>query len=183
MVNAVRSGYVSRVLEIAANLATLFVAGLLSLVLLKTYPVSAPVARPVVPVRSTAAATVGTNLNRRLAGVNWNGNGRTLILVLSTHCHFCTESAPFFRHIRESAGKDVKLVGVLPQPVAESESYLTKEGLQLDEVRQGSLENVGVEGTPTMLLVDRNGIVRQTWVGKLSPDKQDEALKAIAHSS
>lgn len=33
-----------------------------------------------------------------------------------------------------------------------------------------------------MLLVDRNGVVIQTWVGKLAPEKRDQALKVIARS-
>ena len=73
----------------------------------------------------------------------------------------------------------MKLVGVLPEPVAEAESYLSREGVHMDEVRQVSLDQVGVTGTPTMLLVNKDGIVMQTWVGKLAPDKQEEALNAI----
>jgi hypothetical protein len=124
-------------------------------------------------------------LSKRLPEIGWNRNGRTLLFVLSTHCHFCTESAPFFRHIKESVGKDVKLVAVLPEPVAEAEAYLNREGVHLDDVRQISLGKIGVTGTPTMLLVNSKGIVARTWVGRLPPDKQDQALKTIMgeHSS
>jgi hypothetical protein len=31
-----------------------------------------------------------------------------------------------------------------------------------------------------MLLVNRDGRVMQTWVGKLAPDKQNQTLKVIA---
>ncbi len=79
----------------------------------------------------------------------------------------------------EQIGKDVKLVGVLPEPVAEAESYLNREGVHLDEVEQISLTKVGVNGTPTMLLVNGNGIVADDWVGKLAPDKQEQVLKTI----
>jgi hypothetical protein len=30
------------------------------------------------------------------------------------------------------------------------------------------------------LLVNRRGVVTQTWVGRLPPDKQDQALKIIS---
>lgn len=53
------------------------------------------------------------------------------------------------------------------------------EGVRLDEVKQASLELIGVTGTPTLLLLNRNGVVVDTWVGKLAPDKQTEALQAI----
>ncbi len=180
-----RSRVLSHQIEIATNVATLIVAILLSVVLAKNYlfPAATPV-RSAATIRPTDLVTSGTNLAKRLPDVSWNRNGRTLALVLSTHCHFCTESAPFFRQIRSSVGKDIKLVGVLPEPVAEAESYLNREGVHLDEVRQISLDKVGVTGTPTMLLVNKNGIVTQAWVGKLPVDKQDQVLKTIGfHSS
>lgn len=172
--------FLSRGIEIVANVATLVVAVLLSVVLVKNYLLPASPSRLIsASVRPQDLITTGTNLSNRLSAVDWDKNGRTLVLALSTSCHFCTESAPFFRHIRESIGKDVKLVGVLPEPVVEAESYLSREGVHLDEVRQVSLDKVGVTGTPTMLLVNKDGIVMQTWVGKLAPDKQEEALNAI----
>jgi len=114
-------GFLSRSIAIAANAATLVVAVLLSVVLVRNYllPTSSPTLLQgrSTSIRPTDLVTTGTNLSKRLSGVNWNRNGGTLILALSTHCHFCTESAPFFRQIRGSAGKNVKLVGVLPEPI------------------------------------------------------------------
>ncbi len=77
------------------------------------------------------------------------------------------------------AAKGVKLVGVLPEPVAEAEAYLNREGVHLDQVKQVQLESIGVSGTPTMLLLNEDGVVTQTWVGKLTPEEGDKALKAI----
>ena len=182
-----RSVFFSRTIEITANIATVVVACLLSAVLVKNYLLPTSSARPVqarsASVRPADAVTVGTELSKRLPVVNWNRSGRTLVLVLSTHCHFCTESAPFFRVIRDKVGKDVKLVGILPQSVAESQAYLNQEGVHLDEVQQISLDKVGVAGTPTMLLVNRDGAVTQSWVGKLQPDKQEQVLKIIGAAS
>ena len=86
---------------------------------------------------------------------------------------------PFFRRVRESLGRDVTLIGVLPEPVAAAESYLKREGVQLDELRQATLSQIGVAGTPTMLLVDRRGIVVRAWVGKLDPGKEREFFKTM----
>jgi hypothetical protein len=170
----------SNKLEAAANCATIIAALLLSFVLVRSFllPTTSSLRRPT--VRATNLVTVGTDLSKRIPANIWNKNERTLVLVLSTHCHFCTESAPFFRQVRERIGKDTKLVGVLPEPVAEAESYLSREGVNLDEIRQLSLSKVGVDGTPTMLLVNKNGVVMQTWVGKLGPEEQDQAMKTIA---
>ena len=77
----------------------------------------------------------------------------------------------------------MRLIGILLQPVAEAEAYLNGEGMHLDEVKQASLERIGVTETPILLLLNRNGIVVDTWVGKLASDKQTEALQAILRAS
>lgn len=51
----------------------------------------------------------------------------------------------------------MKLVGVLPESVSEAEAYLTKEGVHFDEVRQASLNNLGVEGPPPCCLWTATG--------------------------
>ena len=168
-------------IETTANVATIGVAVLLSAVLVKGYLL--PMAASRNPAVVTESA-IGTNLKNRLSGVDWGQNGRTLVLAISTQCHFCTESAPFFRRLGEAAGKKVKMVAVLPQSVAESEQYLSGAGVHVDQVRQVSLGNIGVRGTPTMLLVNSKGVVTDVWTGKVEPQRQDQVLSAIlgAHS-
>jgi hypothetical protein len=172
-------GFSSIRLETVANVATIVVAGLLSVVLIKTYLLPVPSPRMPIQLPATESAAIGTHLAGRLAGVNWKENGRTVVLALSTRCHFCTESAPFFRKLKKKAGKDIKIIGVLPQPVAESESYLKGEGLHVDQVKQVTLASIGVNGTPTILLLDANGTVTGSWVGKLQPEDEDRVLAAI----
>ncbi len=172
-----------RGVEIAANFATLVVAVLLSVAILRNHAVTAPAPQPA-PARPNTiefqqSVAAGAGLSKRIPGVSWDKNGRTLVLALSTHCHFGTESTPFFRRLRKSLEKDVKLIGVLPEPVAEADSYLKREGVRLDDLRQVTLSQIGVAGTPTMLLVNGRGIVVQAWVGKLNPDEQREFFKTM----
>ncbi|HZS57491.1 MAG TPA: hypothetical protein VFA65_24035, partial [Bryobacteraceae bacterium] len=61
-------------------------------------------------------------------------------------------------------GSNLRLVGVLPEPVAEAQQYLKDERVQLDEIKQIPLDRIDVTGTPTMLLVNSRGIVVQTWL-------------------
>ncbi|HZS53149.1 MAG TPA: hypothetical protein VFA65_02000, partial [Bryobacteraceae bacterium] len=61
----------------------------------------------------------------------------------------------------------------------EAQQYLKDERVQLDEIKQIPLDRIDVTGTPTMLLVNSRGIVVQTWLGKLEPDKQEQALKVM----
>jgi len=161
----------------AANAVTIVAALLLSVVLVKVYllPPQQLKSRATAPV-----AAVGTNMKGRLTGVDYQKNGRTLVLALSTQCHFCTESAPFFRKLSESARPNVKMVAVLPQSIPEGEQYLSGEGLQVDLVKQESLSRLGIRGTPTMLLVNGAGVVTKVWVGKLEAKQQQQVLSLLS---
>src|SRR5579863_2233225 len=101
MDNAVRTNKI----EVLANAATIVVSILLSVVLVKVF---------LLPMRSGPASSlelrVGMNLKAALPDVDWSKNCRTLLCAVSTQCHFCTASAPFFRRIIDSAGKDVRMV-------------------------------------------------------------------------
>ncbi len=167
----------SNKMEVAANGATIIVAGLLSAVLIRVYLLPRPAAsgRPAAP-----AVTVGASLKTKLPGVDWRKNGRTLILAISTQCHFCTDSAPFFRALVAQADKNVKIVAVLPQPVEAAEKYLSDEGVRVDQVTQFALGRMGVRGTPTLLLVNSAGIVTNVWVGELGPAQQSQVLSVVA---
>lgn len=161
-------------LENLANLATIVVSVLLSVVLIRVFLL--PQTRP---AAASAQPQVGMNMKQLLPGVDWAKNGRTLVLAISTQCHFCTESAPFFQRIDKERAKDLKLVAVLPQAVDEGRKYLEGEGVQVDDVKQATLNAIGVTGTPTLLLVDNTGKVSQVWQGKLQPSGEEKVIAAL----
>jgi hypothetical protein len=165
-----------RKIETTANIATIGAAVLLSTVLVKVYLLPAP--SPRIPRIATAPAP-GVDFKSRLPGVDWHKNGRTLVLAISTQCHFCKDSTPFYRKLQEQVGKNLKTVAVLPQPVAEAEQYLNGEDVHVDQVKQASMGDIGVQGTPTMLLVNSAGVVTKTWVGKIQPEQEQEVLAAL----
>jgi thiol-disulfide isomerase/thioredoxin len=161
-----------------ASIATIIVSVLLSAVLIKVFLLPQRF-----PAPSGAQPLVGLNIKQSLPGVDWARNKRTLVLALSTQCHFCTESAPFFQRIAKEASKDVKLVAVLPQPVGDSQKYLEAEGVQVDDVRQAQASSIGVTGTPTLLLVDDTGKVQDAWQGKLQPDQETAVLAVLKRTA
>jgi hypothetical protein len=122
---------------------------------------------------------VGASLKGQLPGVDWGKNGRTLVLAISTTCHFCKDSTPFYRKLQEQVGKSLKTVAVLPQPVSEAEQYLTSEGVRVDQVKQAAIGDIGVQGTPTMLLVNSTGVVTKMWVGKIQAGQEEQVLDAL----
>ena len=158
-------------LEQLANVAIIVVALLLGGVLVRRYLWPQAESPP-----AQARIQPGTKLS--VPGVEWNKNERTLLLVLSTTCHFCTESAPFYQRLAQEKAKKggVGLVAVMPQSVDESQKYLNGLGVSVDDIRQASLDTVQVRGTPTLIVADRTGTVVESWVGKLPAEKEGEVL-------
>jgi len=71
------------------------------------------------------------------------------------------------------------MVAVAPQSVSEAQQYLSRVGVQVDEVRQVQFNTLGVRATPTLLLVNDAGVVMDVWVGKLPPDQETQVLTAL----
>jgi hypothetical protein len=173
--------------EFCANIAIVVVAVLLGVVLIKN----------LLPARSTVATTAVLASQRSatdapapsapahnvaVSDVDWAKNGRTLLLVLQAGCHYCTESAPFYQRLvqeAQAAGNGVQLVAVLPQETAEAREYLAQLHVPINEVRQASPGELGVPGTPSLLLVNQAGTVEDTWIGKLSPERETEVLNRL----
>ncbi len=163
---------ISKKIELAANLAIVVVACLLGVALVKNYLLS-KTPEPSVP--QEAANTTVSEPTVSSLDVDWKQSKLTLVLALSTVCHFCTESAPFYRRlIKERVG--VRTVAVLPQEITESKKYLEHLGIKVNEVRHVPLPSIGVEGTPTLVLVDKAGAIKNTWRGKLSRNQESIVL-------
>jgi len=175
-------------LEVLTNVAVIITAVVLYSVLVRKYLTSksepprasaTSQSTPRIPSRKTRPE-VGSKLS--LDGIDWTKSERTVLLALSTKCGFCTESAPFYQQIEQQKPSKVRLVAVLPQPVADGKSYLAGLNVKIDEVAQAALASIQVSGTPTLLLVDKNGVVENLWVGKLSERDSQAVLLQIAQS-
>lgn len=164
-------------IETTANAATIVVAVLISSFLVKAYFFPNVIAPTTATVLASEVAK-GKSVDGRALGVDWKKNHRTLVLAISTTCHYCKDSVPFYRKLG-ATGTDVKMVAVLPQPVIEGQQYLGGAGVHVDEVRQVPLNTLGVRGTPTLLLVNDAGVVMDVWVGKLQSDQETQVLTAL----
>ncbi|HXO06070.1 MAG TPA: hypothetical protein VN884_10635 [Candidatus Sulfotelmatobacter sp.] len=167
----------SRKIETTANVATIIVAVLLSTVLIKLY-VFPHTAASNAPIVSAPEVTRGKSVDGHLVGVDWAKNHRTLVLAISTTCHFCKDSVPFYRKLA-AVEKEVKTVAVLPQPVTEAQQYFSSAGLHVDDVRQVPLNTLGVRETPTLLLVNDAGVVTDVGAGKLEPSQETQVLATL----
>lgn len=170
--------WMSKRMHQAANLAIILVVLMIGVVFAKNYLFSPHRAPGVRDYRIPAGTRVS------LPGIDWKQNGQTLLLVLQKGCRYCTDSAPFYRQLAHEAAANsrVRLLAVLPQEVAESKQYLISLNLPIDEVRHAELEALGVQGTPTLILVNGKGEVLESWVGRLSAETESEVLRRIDES-
>ena len=167
---------ISKRIELVANLAIIVVACLLATVLIKNHLLAARAAQPDSNGQSENQQVNRTHLSS--LGIDWKQSRQTLVLAISSSCHFCTESAPFYRRLVQSKG-GTRVVAVLPQPIEDGREYLKRLGVSVDEVKQVGLDQIGVGGTPTLLLVDNSGVLKDSWVGRLPPEQETSVLNAL----
>ena len=68
--------------------------------------------------------------------------------------------------LEEASKRNVKSLAVLPDSDQDAREYISYLKLPIDITQTGSsLEPYKIIGTPTVLFVDRQGIVRNVWFG------------------
>ncbi|HQX54989.1 MAG TPA: hypothetical protein PLP07_03605, partial [Pyrinomonadaceae bacterium] len=83
-----------KLLEIGSNVAIIVVAVVLGIYLIGRY-----FSPPSVPASGATAQAEAIKPGAKLpmTNVDWSGSDRNLLMVLSTACHFCSESMPFYK--------------------------------------------------------------------------------------
>jgi thioredoxin-related protein len=161
-----------RKIETIANVCIIVVAIIVCVAAVRYFRTKASVSQAPTP-----AIAAGTKIN--LPNEDWARNRQTLLLALSTQCKYCSASADFYQRLVNNASSNTKLVAVLPQPLEESQQYLTGLKVTIKDIQQISPPSLGVRATPTLILVDSAGTVTHSWVGKLPPDKEEEVLSSL----
>jgi hypothetical protein len=106
----------------------------------------------------------------------------TLVMALSTHCGFCHASMPFYQKLsafKNSSPVHMRLATVMPESKEEAEAYLKKYGIAADIVLSAPMSQVGVNGTPTLLLLDGENRLVRSWVGQLNNSQESEVVSQL----
>jgi thioredoxin-related protein len=164
-------------LDIAANVAIIVVCAIASFVLIRNQ--FFPPAPPAPP----GAVKEGERLDA-LRSVVPAGAERTVVLAVSPQCHFCNESMPFYKRLldkRNRAGSSTRFVAAVPTTQARDEEAKTfaASGIKPDALVQVDFHALKVPGTPTLMLVDRDGKVLGVWVGKLDERRERDILARL----
>ncbi|MFZ3245213.1 MAG: redoxin family protein, partial [Candidatus Acidiferrales bacterium] len=121
-----------------------------------------------------------------LPGYGWQSNPQSLVLAIRKGCHFCEASMPFYRKLydlEKSNALKAKMIAVLPDSATDAFEVLSTQNLPMPFISGANLSSLSVSGTPTLILVDRNGKVEKTWVGQLNSAGEESVLAATKNAS
>ena len=122
-------------------------------------------------------------LDARLSinGINWAESERTVLVALAKECKYCAESAEFYRRLAAGIASqtNTKLIAVFSEKESEAEAYLKQLEVPIQELRYVSLSSLGIKNVPTLAILDRNGVVTDMWVGKLSPLRESALMSKL----
>ena len=115
--------------------------------------------------------------------LHWQKGSNTLVLALKQDCPFCSESMNFYRRlISRSAEAQVRVIVLMPEEPSAARRYLSDAGVEVSEVKQVQLRSLGIQGTPTVYLVDGAGTIQREWRGRLTGVKEQEVLDLLANN-
>ncbi len=98
---------------------------------------------------------------------------RTLILVTSSHCHFCQASIPSFKRLTEKAHSvGIRVIAAAAEEAKANEDYLRQNGLHIDHVVALLQSSLVIHGTPTLIVVDDRGRVIDSWQGMVDASSE-----------
>lgn len=140
-------------LDKLANVAVICVAVMLGAVVVKNHLLggsNSPAAA------RTKAELVGRQIN--IPAPVWGKTSASVALALSTSCHYCTDSMPFYKQLSEMRqGPEIsfQLLTFFPQDPESAKAYLKEHGVTTDVIMSGPklFSDLGIAGTPTLLLV------------------------------
>lgn len=167
-------------LEVTTNIVIIVVALLIGFILVKKYVFPTTVPNQNISTLNQAAPKINIGTDIKIPDIDFVRFNKTLVLVVSSTCHFCSESASFYRRILSETNRNkLQIVAVLPQDTNTGKAYLQGLGVQLTEIKQMALSQVNVSGTPTLILLDSSGKVLDFWVGKLPPEKEEKVMATL----
>jgi thioredoxin-related protein len=164
-------------LDTAANIAIILVCIIAAGILIRNNFF------PPRPAGAPPEAVKGETL-AELRGVVPAGSDKALVMAISPTCHFCNDSMPFYKQLldkRNQSNSAVKVIAAVPAAEAQSaeQKNLADHGVQPDALVHVDFAKIKVPGTPTLLLVDKQGKVLDVWVGKLNESREREVLARL----
>ncbi|MEN8005660.1 MAG: TlpA disulfide reductase family protein [Candidatus Krumholzibacteriota bacterium] len=116
--------------------------------------------------------------------------GKAVILDFwDTWCPPCRRAMPHLQELSETYSDDLVVVGVAMGREGEAKvrSYTVNNGLTFEMVMFNNDPNLitafgGIQSIPTTFLIDREGVIREKWVGGFGKETYEAAVKNVIGS-
>ena len=119
-----------------------------------------------------------------IAGADYKQAPRTLILALNVDCRYCSRSVPFYNSLAEAGKENANQFNIIAvfsnKDPALVKSYAEEKQLSVHTIPGVDLEKLGINMTPTIILVDSAGKVLDSWRGALQADGEREVFEALS---
>lgn len=125
----------------------------------------------------SAAYTVGERI-QPLQGVEFATSSNTLVAFVGSNCQFCIDSAPLYRAVAEERDRRrgaLQFVVASREPVERLQAFAARYHVRADRLISVVTDHVKIRMTPTLVLLDRSGIVQGVWTGE-QPGARGEAI-------
>jgi hypothetical protein len=125
------------------------------------------------------SAVVGREV--KLPGADWQAARVSVLLQISSTCHYCNDSMPFYRKLmaaRQSSAARVPVIVASADAVTVMQQHLAEQQVGVDKVLHSRLDGIGAV-TPTVYIVDSKGLIKRVFVGELDSSRQEELLSIV----
>jgi hypothetical protein len=113
---------------------------------------------------------------------DWSKRSPTAVIAIRDGCHFCEDSAPFYRHLvtMEQQGEiKAHIIFVLPDDQSIGKLDIPKNAADSQVFYNVALKSFGILGTPTILLVSNSGQIVRAWQGELTLHEENRAISSL----
>lgn len=111
------------------------------------------------------------------------GKSGTLVIAFSSQCPYCIASVPFYKKlsaIPRMDGLDFRMIVLAMDGLDPVTDYLASAGLAPHTVASfPKARPLAIQGTPTVLLLEGDGRLKDSWVGQLTPEAEASILARV----
>lgn len=131
----------------------------------------------------TLVRHIGWKLSPKIA--RWERADRNIVLAVRSDCAYCIASLAFYRRIAKVTKQPDSRLAL--HVVGQEEPQVLRDmfasnGIAVTSIERVTLQELGVVGTPTILVVDSNGAVVDELVGALTGEREQSFLTSLAHT-
>ncbi len=90
---------------------------------------------------------------------------------------------PLYKRLADRVGRSYSIVVASTESPKITRAYLEGYDVRVDRIAWFERRTVQINATPTLLLVNHDGVIVEKWVGKQPPDSESRVVQAITDAT